>query len=244
MTEISLLITALKRQLKLQGKTYGDVAKVLGVSEASMKRLLSTGRFSLERLVELSNHLGFTLAELAQEANQASARLRTLTAAQEKELVADERLLLVAVCAFNQWTFGDIVATYRVSEHQCVQYLARLDRLGLIVLLPQNRFRLNIARDFDWLPQGPIRHFFKQQGLPDFLDCDFNHVSEDFYFSSAMLTEAAFEKMQSELRQLRLKLADYHAESLASPRTKRRGTGLLLAMREWEPAAFSHLRRA
>ena len=58
-----------------------------------------------------------------------------------------------------------------------------------------------------------------------------------------MLTEAAIDKMQAELRRLRITFAELHEESLASPLAKRRGSGLLLAMREWEPAGFTHLRR-
>lgn len=55
--------------------------------------------------------------------------------------------------------------------------------------------------------------------------------------------EAAIDKIQAELRQLRLKFAALHAESLSSPLSKRRGCGLLLTLREWEPAAFVKLRR-
>jgi hypothetical protein len=58
-----------------------------------------------------------------------------------------------------------------------------------------------------------------------------------------MLTEAAIVKMKSELKVLRRKFAELHEESLASPLSKRRGCGLLLAMREWEPEEFTRLRR-
>jgi hypothetical protein len=49
--------------------------------------------------------------------------------------------------------------------------------------------------------------------------------------------------MQAELRKLRQKFAELHEESLAEPLDKRRGTGMLLAMREWEIRAFVELRR-
>jgi hypothetical protein len=50
-------------------------------------------------------------------------------------------------------------------------------------------------------------------------------------------------KILAELRKLRRKLAELHEESLAAPLSQRRGVGLLLAMRHWELAAFSQLRR-
>lgn len=242
-TEVTQLVGTLKRQLKLQGKTYRDVGIALGLSEPSVKRLFAAGTFSVERLVEVCNLLGFTLAELAQEAIAGESRLRTLTAAQEKELISDPMLLLVAVCALNHWTMKDMLTTYRLGEAECLQRLLRLDRLHLISVLPGNRIRLNVARDFDWLVDGPIRQYFRAEGLVDFLDSRFARGDESLAFSHGMLTEAAIDKMQAELRQLRLTFSRLHEESLASPLAKRRGSGLLLAMREWEPASFTQLRR-
>jgi transcriptional regulator with XRE-family HTH domain len=243
MSEVSQLLTTIKRQLKLQGKTYRDVATALQLSEASVKRLLTSDTLGVDRLVEISNMLGFTLAELAQEAAVTETRLRTLTATQEKELVSDTRLLLVAVCALNHWTLQDMLAVYRLSEAECLQKLLHLDRLHLIALMPGNRIRLNVARDFDWLPEGPIRRYFRTEGLNDFLDSGFDRPEQSLAFTHGMLTESALARMQAELRQLRARFAELHQESLASPLPKRRGSGLLLALREWEPAAFTALRR-
>jgi transcriptional regulator with XRE-family HTH domain len=243
MTETAQLLATLKRQLRQQGKTYRDVGAALDLSEPSVKRLFTSGTFSLDRLVEVCNLLGFTLAELAQEATAAASRLRTLTVAQEKELVSDPCLLLVAVCALNHWTVKDMLAVYRLSEAECLQRLLRLDRLHLISLLPGNRIRLDVSRDFDWLVDGPIREFFRSQGLGDFLDSRFARADESLAFSNGMLTEAAIDKLHAELRNLRRSYAQLHEESLASPLAKRRGCGLLLAMREWEPASFTALRR-
>ena len=150
MNEVQQLVRALKGLLKRQGMTYADLAKALGLSEASVKRLFASRRFSLERVVEIANLLGYTLLELTQEAATTENRLHTLTEAQEHELVSDTKLLLVAVCALNQWEVKDIVGVYRLTEAECIQKLAQLDRLRLITLLPGNRVRLNVARDFDW----------------------------------------------------------------------------------------------
>lgn len=243
MSEVTQLLTTIKRQLKLQGKTYRDVAGALGLSEASVKRLLTSDSFGVDRLVEISNLLGFTLAELAQEAALTGTRLHTLSEAQEKELVSDTKLLLVAVCALNHWTVADMLAVYRLTEAECVQKLLHLDRLHLIALMPGNRIRLNVARDFDWLSDGPIRRYFRTQGLADFLDGAFDRPDETLAFTHGMLTESALAAMQVELRRLRARFAELHEESLAAPLPKRRGSGLLLALREWEPAGFTALRR-
>jgi len=243
MSEIDQLLSTLKRHLKAQGLTYRDLAARLGVSEQSVKRMFATQRFTLDRLMEISRILGFTLAELTQEASTRQALLHTLSEEQERQLIANNKLLLVAVCVLNQWEVADIVITYRISESECVENLLKLDRLQLLNLLPGNRVRLNVARDFDWLPGGPIRRFFQREGLQDFVADDFARPTEMMTFTYAMLTDAAVEKMQVEMRRLRQRLAELHEESQQSPRAKRHGTGLLVAMREWELGVFSALRR-
>src|ERR1035438_2925863 len=108
MTETSQLISTIKQQLKSQGLTYRDVASALKLSEPSVKRLFASGRFTVDRLVQISNFLGFTLAELSKEAMDGQPRLRTLTEKQERELVSDPKQLLVAVCALNHWSLAEI----------------------------------------------------------------------------------------------------------------------------------------
>lgn len=244
MNEVTQLMTTLKTRLRAQGLTYRDVAQTLGLSEVSVKRLFKSGRIGLDRLAEVARLLGYTLAELTQEAQADLPRLRILSEGQERELVSDRRLLLVAVCALNHWTLAEMVATYRLSEAECLERLLRLDRLGLIALLPGNRIRIKVARDFDWLPRGPIRCFFQTEGLADYLDSDFLAPGEELLFTQGMLTEAALAELQTELRQLRKRFAALHDEGQTAPLGRRRGTGLLLAMREWEPRAFVELRRS
>jgi hypothetical protein len=224
--------------------TYRDVAKALAISEPTVKRLFSTGRFTLSRLTQLTSVLGLTLAEVVQGFKATEPQLSALTIAQEAELVSDPKLLLVAVCALNNWSVPEILATYRLSEPECVQRLLRLDRMRLIELLPGNRVRLNVARNFDWLPEGPIRRFFMEQGQGDFLDAKFDGAGEMHAFAHGMLTRAAADEFHVLLRRLRAQFDELHRESLAQPLAQRHGTGLLLAVREWELERFSELRRS
>ncbi|MGO9446256.1 MAG: helix-turn-helix domain-containing protein [Thiobacillaceae bacterium] len=243
MTETTQLISTIKRLLRSQGMTYRDVAKTLRISEPSVKRLFSSGRFTVERLVQVSHLLGHTLAELSKEAIASQSRLDVLTEAQERELVSDPKLLVIAVCALNHWTMEQITATYRVSQTECLKYLLRLDRLRIIDLLPGNRIRINVSRDFDWLLHGPIKQYFQARGQGDFLKSEFAHENEMMAFAHGMLTEQALAQLQGELRQLRARFASLHEESLSAPLSKRQGMGLLFAMRSWEPEDFLRLRR-
>ena len=241
--EIAHLIATVKRQLKAQDRSYRDVARYLELSEASVKRLFSSERFTVERLAKIGELLGFTLAEMLQTAASSVPELDTLTSAQEAQLVSDEILLMVTVLALNHWSVADIVNWYRISEAEVVKRLRILDRMGVIELLPGDRIRRRARRDFDWLPHGPIKAYFAKQGVSDFLKGPFNDADESMDFSHAMLTKTAQAELKVELRRLRRKLASLHEESVPASLHDKRGIGLLLAMRRWEPAAFLRLRR-
>jgi len=243
MTQITQLIATIKQRLKSAGMTYRDVAQALELSEPSVKRLLAGGRLTVERLAQFGDLLGLTMAELLQEAELSTPRLQMLTRDQEAQLVSNEKLLLVAVCALNQWSLEDMVSAYHLSKAECIKHLLVLERMGLADLKPGNRIRLLVARDFDWLPDGPIRHFFVRQGLPDFMGSRFDEPDETLDFAHGMLTQSAYAQLQVEMHRLRSKLAALHNESLTAPLSEKRGTALLLAMRVWEPQVFRQLKR-
>jgi transcriptional regulator with XRE-family HTH domain len=241
--EIAQLIVTLKRQLKAQGLTYRDVARCLDLSEGSVKRLFARGRFTLAKLAQIANLLGFTVAELWQAAASTAPMISTLTVEQEARLVSDERLLLVAVCALNHWSFAEIVEAYQLTNSETLKRLIILDRMGLLELLPGDRIRRRVSRDFEWLPDGPIRGYFAAQGLGNFVAGPFDRPPDLLQFSHAMLTDAARKELDGELHRLRGKLASLHEESVSAPLVEKHGMGLLLASREWEPPAFKCLRR-
>ncbi len=243
MDEVSQTVGTVKRLLKAQGLTYRAVAQALDLSEASVKRVFSDESFTVERLARIARLLGYTLAELlAESANQVPA-LRTLTVEQEAKVVGDQKLLLVTVCALNRWTVAEITAEYRLTRAECLKYLLVLDRMGLIELLPGDRIRPRVARDFDWLPDGPIHRYFMEHALGDFLDSDFNQAEETLEFAQGLVTEAALAQLRLELRRLRARMAALHEESMAAPLAQRRGIGVVLALRRWEPEGFKRMRR-
>jgi transcriptional regulator with XRE-family HTH domain len=242
-TEIVQLVATIKRELKAQGLTYKDVGRALKISEASVKRVFASERFTVARLAQVSRLLGLTLAELLQESTSSLPPLDTLTREQEAQLVSDDKLLLVAVCSLNHWSLTDITSVYEIPKQEAVKRLRVLDRLGLIELLPGDRIRRRAKRDFDWIPDGPIRSYFSKQGLNDFLEGPFDPKDESLDFAHGMLTRAAQAELKLELRRLRTKLVTLHEQSIPASLTEKDGVGLLLSLRQWEPPAFRRMRR-
>jgi transcriptional regulator with XRE-family HTH domain len=241
--EITQLVATVKRELKARGLTYRDVAKSLAVSEPSVKRTFANETFSLSRLVQVCELLGMTLAELVQAAVSSVPPLERLTREQEVQLVSDEKLLLIAVLALNQWSLPDMVRFYDMTPGEALKRLRILDRLGVIELLPGERIRRRAKRDFEWSPDGPIRRYFADQGLTDFLKGPYDLEDETLEFAHGMLTPPAQAELRLELRRLRARLAYLHEQSIPAKIADKHGVGVLLALRRWEPIAFRRLRR-
>jgi hypothetical protein len=100
-----MLVDALKRRLKGKGITYAMVAEALELSEASVKRMFSRRDFTLQRLEDICRVTGIDFGELAQEAAAEGEGATSLSADQEREIVSDPTLMLIALCAVGNWTF-------------------------------------------------------------------------------------------------------------------------------------------
>lgn len=237
------LVDALKRTLKGKGLTYADLAKGMKLSEASVKRIFSRGDFTLQRLEEVCRIARIDFAELAAAAAEESQGVAQLTVEQEKDIVSDPKLLLVAWCAVNNWTFEQIIANYALTEAECVRCLARLDRIRIIELLPGNRIRPLVSRAFAWRPDGPIQRHFRERIEAEYLGSRFDRNDELFLFLSGMISSASITELIGELRRVARDFAQRHRADVGLPLPQRFGTSLLIAMRPWELRAFRNLRR-
>ncbi len=243
MAQTQALVAALKQVLKSRGVTYADVARGLKMSEASVKRVFAGETFTLRRLDRICDLLGIEITDLGRLVEHEAERLSQLTRKQEADLVADPKLLLVAVHALNHWTLDEIVSTYTISRIQCIRYLAHLDRLRIIDLLPDNRIKVRVARNFSWLPDGPIQRHFGGQVQTDFFASPFAGKGERLAFVSGMLSRSSNAVVQHHLNRLTAIFSELHNQDLGLPLAERFGTSLLVALRPWSPAMFRRLLR-
>ncbi|MCY3821308.1 MAG: helix-turn-helix transcriptional regulator [Gammaproteobacteria bacterium] len=245
MVQSTRIVQALKQALRHRGVSYKQVADHLGLSLSSVKRLFSTGGFTLQRLEAVCDMADIDLLELTRRAEAQRLRVTSLNRDLERELVANPVLLLVATCALNRWPFERIVERYRISELQLIQYLARLDRMGLIELLPGNRIRPRVARRFAWLPNGPIHRYFVEHVQNSFLSGAFEPKRDLHRFAWGMLSEESAAALRAKLVDL---MESFDAltrgdEIRPAEEDRTKGSCLLVALREWEPAEFEGLRR-
>ena len=237
------LLGILKRELKSCGVKYSDVARHLQLSEASVKVMFSKKHFTLERLDKICELIHIDITELVHLFEKEQNIITHLTYDQENELVMDQKCLLVAICVYNRFQFNEIIAQYNISNTECIQYLARLDKLGLIELLPKNHYRLRIADDFRWLPNGPIDLFFNKHVQQEFFKSDFNKLNEFKVYATGMLSNTSHEALLKKLHEIAKEFATLHKNDCSEPLNERHNVGLILASRPWEFSVFKALQR-
>lgn len=243
MSQSSQLIDTLKLELRRQRITYKQVAQALELSEASVKRLFAGRFFTLERLDRICELMNMSFSDLVLQVEKGIALTNELTLEQEREIVSDIKLLLMAYLLINKHDFAEIIETYEISETEGIRLLARLDRMKIIELQPGNRVRLLVSPNFAWLAKGPIQSFFETKIQSEFFDASFTGPGEIRVFLSGTLSREANAQTIRRIQHLSRELNELITESKSLPPEQCFGTSLLIAMRPWEVQAFEDLRR-
>jgi transcriptional regulator with XRE-family HTH domain len=243
MSSTADLVSALKAELKASGLTYAQLATQLGLAESSVKRIFSKGDMPLSRIDEICRALKLDFADLARRVVDNQPPNQQLSLAQEQAVVSQPKLMLVAICCLSQWSLEQIVATYRVSEAECVQLLAQLDKLGVIELRPLNRYRLRVAKTFRWLPQGPVMNYFRQQVVPDYFSGGFDGPGDLLTLVHGSIHPGMASLFNERLQRVAQDFAQQHLSDQRLPEAQRLPYTLVLGMRSWWFSAFQSLRR-
>ena len=237
------LVAAVKKELKAAQMTYADLARALGMAESSIKRMLAKGDMPLSRVDVICRALKLDFAELARRVADAQPLLKELTAEQERAVVQDEKLLLVAINVLSGWTLEQMTATDRLSEAEVITYLAQLDRIGIIELKPLNRYRLKVAKTFRWRPHGPVMQYFREHVVLDYFGGGFDRDDEHLQLVHGTISRALAPAFVERMQRLAQDFAQQHQTDQKLKATEVEGYTLVLAMRCWEFEAFTRLRK-
>ncbi|KXJ50766.1 MAG: XRE family transcriptional regulator [Colwellia sp. Phe_37] len=243
MSQLTDVCESLKALLKQQHITYKALAEQLKMSEANIKRMFSLNQFTLARLEQICTVLNISLSDLFLLVEKQKKKISQLTPEQELELVSDVKLILVAACVRDGWSFDEIITHYQIDEFACIQLLAKLDRLKMIELLPNNQYKVLIAQDFQWIPHGPLEQFMTKDGIATFISTPFTEDNSFRFYIRGTYSQTSIDIIKRKLNQLKKEVAQLNQEDATLPLENRQHIGLLLAMRPWELPHFQKLRR-
>ena len=140
MAEQAMIVAELKRALREHELTYADVARKLELSVATVKRLFSTGDFSLQRVDGICELMGISLREILERGQDRAAPVNQLTVTQEQEIVGSTGGTRVELLHTLDGLAGgrlraEIWRTYPFCEApQALAALGTEDRFGKIIL--------------------------------------------------------------------------------------------------------------
>ena len=197
---------------------------------------------SLQRFDQICQMMGMEISDLVMMMSGRVTKTKELSEAQEQKIVDDTMLLVVAVCVLNKFTFSEIIEEYAITETELIQKLAQLDRLKIIELLPKNRIKLLISSNFSWRENGPIQRFFQSKVEQEFFASRFDKKAERLISVSGLVSFASNELFQRKMERLGEEFSDLQRDDEQLPLTERRGTTMVLAVRQWEFGLFSQLK--
>jgi DNA-binding Xre family transcriptional regulator len=237
------LIEQIKQELKAANVTYALLARELGMAESSMKRMFSQGDMPLSRVDEICRVLKLDFADLSRKVADAKPLRSELTMDQERAVVADRKLLLMAICCMSQWTCDQVVQTYRYTDAEAVKFLVELDRVGLIELRPMNRYRLLVAKTFRWHAHGPVMAYFREHAVHDYFSGGFDEPGEMMTLVHGEIGSSLAALFNERMQRLAQDFATQHLSDQKLPASDKRAYTLVLGMRSWLFSEFRDLKR-
>lgn len=237
--ESARIVGNVKAALKARNITYAELARRIGLSEASVKRVLSRGTLSLQRLERICEAAGIAVAEVVQRGRgTAGEHPQMLTLSQEKALAADPRLFACYHLIANGRDQRGVETNMGVSARTVQGWLARLKALGLVAQPSGKQARATATVAVRWRPDGPVRRMYEREVRAEFLQSLFGAEQEAFDFRVAELSEASCRILQRRLDRLAAEFSDLADLDRSLPARMKRNVGCLLAMRPW---VFSRL---
>jgi len=198
----NLEITAvLKSTLKTRGITYKQVAKKLGVSEKTIKRLFRDKDCSLSRLSAICDAIDISLYDLLDFARDFHEPLVELNEIQQTFLAKHPNHFAFLFFLSLGHSTQEIQEKYTLSDISIFRYLHNLDREGFIELGANNRFRLLVHGKLLMRPHGPLHELVKKRNtefLAKVLDKD-GQKRHHFNSSFRYMTSQTFYDLQEEL---------------------------------------------
>lgn len=157
--DAELILDMLKTRMKEKGKTYRDLARELGLSLPTVKRMMSGGEFTLDRLLRICSWLGLSFVELSDGVRARQEAAATFTPAQEKALARNLPVLNFFLALEEaRGETSRVKARFGLSERSMLRYLEALERIGLVKLSHAGEpvLATSPARRRVWDDHGPL----------------------------------------------------------------------------------------
>jgi hypothetical protein len=213
------------------------------MSESSIKRMFAKADMPLTRIDEILRVLKMDFAELARKVADAQPLRHELTLDQERAVVADRKLLLLAIWRVEPM---DLRADHRHLRDRRARMRApagpaRSPRHHRAA--PLNRYRLKVAKGFRWRPDGPGDGLLREHVIDDYYSGGFDGDGELLMLVHGQISPSLATTFVERLQRVGKDFAQQHLTDQKLGPDQKRSYTLVVGMRSWLFAAFRDLKR-
>ena len=242
--ETNRILSTLKRMMKSRAVTYAQLARDIGLSEPSVKRILSRGTLTVHRLEQICSALDVSIHEVTRLAAELGTDATDqLTLEQETALAADLNLLACFYLLANGRTGSEIATELRADEKKVRRWLVRLHSLRLVELLSGLRARTRTTSAISWRKDGPVRRLYEKRAKEEFLQSLFAGAGEAQHFRTVELSDASWRVFLRKLERLAMEFRDLAEIDRSLPSREKRNVAIFLAARPWVFSMFRSLQQ-
>lgn len=237
------LVDALKKSLKAKKITYAKLAKMLDISDNSVRRIFSEGTFTLERFVTICDLVGITFEELALMRDLKRQKIwYELDRKEEEFFVANITYLVFLELILEGRSPNEIAKDFELSQASLTKMLSTLEKMRFIEWLPGNEAKVLIPMRLKMIENGPLIRAYETESITDFVNSSFAGEDEFKVFRLAHLSEASIKKLFQRWDDLRLEVGrEVDLENKLNLSTKH--VGILMALRPWQDPFYEKLRK-
>lgn len=235
-----IIFDTLRSHLKARGISYSELAFGINVAEGTIKRIFTKNDCSTERLDEIADYLGIHLVDLFQKESQKKHLIDQLSPEHEAQLVANKKLLMLAVCVMAYWSFKDMLSYLKIPREECIALLQDLERMGLIVMNDKFNYRLLLAPGFSWINNGPVTQFIKGMSH-DYFNHPFDAPGDFFKIINVRISPYVRNVLKAKLEEVIQQYTNQVALDAHLPLDERPPLSICVAARSWVPAFLQEL---
>ena len=136
---------------------------------------------------------------------------------------------------------GDALGNQIFLDH--VDQSIALDVFSMTARDQTGRIKVRLARNFTWRKAGPMQRFFEERVQGQFFNSSFVDKGELRITVHGSVSAKSNEVLQHRMRKIAEEFDSFVEEDRKLDHKSREGTTLVMAIRSWELALFTDLRR-
>lgn len=233
----SILIT-LKGQLKAKGYTYSDLATYLGISEVTVKRILTGRSLSLKFIIAICDFLNISFLDMASLAKmQSGHEVYVLNSEQDKFFATNPRSYIIFINLYRRTPVEKVMADWNLTEKSFFSLLRIYEKLKLIDLYSNNNFKFKMS-GLVRIPRGHLSKVlekYDQQFLQYIQESSGNNKNHFFQSSEVLISPEHVEEFRAVIiKAVKDFNENAYFDETMLPQSKTQSVRLLIAFSPYE----------